>query len=170
MSSDALVVAKIGKTFGLFGELRLHLLSDFPELFVKGAIFECENHKPLEIESFSDGKVKFLGVNTKEDAAFLTNRQLYMSKEKTEEILELSDDELFYHQIDGFVIVDSGETIGSIKDIERIGNIDYFIVKPLVEGFSKDFMIPYIDRYVQSIDKDKKEIHTKDCLGIMEES
>ncbi|MFP4331847.1 MAG: ribosome maturation factor RimM [Campylobacterales bacterium] len=170
MSSDALVVAKIGKSFGLFGELRLHLLSDFPELFVKGAIFECENHPPLEIEHYHDGKVKFLGINTKEDASYLTNRQLYMSKEKTEEIVPLGEDELFYHQIDGFVIVDEGKTIATIKDIERIGNIDYFIVTPEVEGFTKGFMIPYIDRYVIKIDKEKKEIITKDCFGIMEES
>lgn len=170
MSSDSLVVAKIGRTFGLFGELRLHLLSDFDELFQSGATFECENHEPLKIDRYKDGKVKFTGVDTKEAAAYLTNRHLYMTKAKTEEIIDLDDDELFYHQIDGYVVIDDGVALGDVVDTERIGNIDYLILKPLVQGYEKTFMIPYIDRYVINLDKTKKEIYTKDCLGILEES
>lgn len=170
MSSDSLVVAKIGKTFGLFGELRLHMLSDFTELFISGATFECQNHPPLTIDRYEDGKVKFVGIDTKERASELTNRELYMSRAKTEEIIELDDDELFYHQIDGYVVIDDGITLGEVIDIDRIGNVDYLIIKPSIEGFEKTFMIPYIDRYVTKLDKTKKEFHTKECYGIMEES
>lgn len=170
--SNLLVIAKIGKTHGLFGELKLYILSDFPEQFASGATFYCENYGDLTIEYFDTEKetVKFKHINIKEDAAKLTNRQLYSSIQESEKSIPLKEDELFYHQAIGFNVIEEGQTIGSIIDIHRYGDTDYLEIVSAIEPINKTFLLPYIDRYVSHIDKEKKEIFAKDAISILEES
>ena len=51
--NELLQVARLGKTVGLKGGLRLYNLSDFPTQFKKGAKFLLENGEILEICSFN---------------------------------------------------------------------------------------------------------------------
>lgn len=170
--SDLLVVAKLGKTHGLFGELKLYVLSDFPEQFVPGATFYCENYGDLIIERYDAAReiVKFCGIGLKEEAAKLTNRQLYISTQESETNIPLKEDELFYHQAIGYMINENGKEIGSVTDIHRYGNTDYLEVRSLAEPVGKIFLIPYIDRYILSVEKDAGTIIVKDALAILEES
>lgn len=169
---ELLAVAKLGKTHGLKGELKLHDLSDFPTQYGKGAKFFCEGIGELEVESYSHEKgfIKFISFSSKEDAAKLTNRHLYLSIEKTEQNIELGENDLFYHQVIGFKIVDEGIPLGEVTDVNRIGNIDYLEVASSFFGEEKNFLLPYIDRYVVSLHKQIKEIHTKDVRELFEES
>jgi len=38
------------------------------------------------------------------------------------------------------------------------------------KGLAKTFYLPYIDRYIIAFDKTKKEVLSKDALGILENS
>ena len=77
-------VAKLGRAVGLKGELKLHLLSDFPEQFKKGAKFKIDD-KELVVEYYNPkrGVIKFLGINSPEDARKLTNKIIYSTIEET---------------------------------------------------------------------------------------
>jgi len=80
---DLVEVAKLGKSVGLWGELKLYLVSDFPEQFQVGKTFTTSKNKSLTIETYNSTqeKVKFIGINTREDASALT-RQARESIEK----------------------------------------------------------------------------------------
>ena len=63
-------VAKIGKTVGLKGQLKLHIDSDFPEQFKKNLILYTDKNQKLVIESYNatSKAVKFIGIDTIEAA------------------------------------------------------------------------------------------------------
>jgi 16S rRNA processing protein RimM len=64
--------------------------------------------------------------------------------------------------------------LGVVNDIQRMLDIDYLVIdtdKSLVdEGFSKSFLLPYIDRYVLTTNTQEKKIYTKDAKDILEAS
>ena len=67
-----------------------------------------------------------------------------------------------------------GLPLGSVDEIERIAATDYLVIKPddalVKKGLAKSFYLPYIDRYIVTFDKTKKEVLSKDGLGILENS
>jgi len=171
-NEELLVVAKLGKPHSLKGELKLLDLSDFPGQYKKGLKLFCEDMGELTIEHYSSEKgfVKFVGINSKEDAAKLTNRHLYLTKERTELSIEIGENDLFYHQAIGFKIVENGAVIGEVFDIRRIGNIDYLEVRSSLLGEEREYLIPYIDRFIIALHKNRHEIETRDCKELFEES
>ena len=64
--------------------------------------------------------------------------------------------------------------LGVVDDIQRMVDTDYLVVKTdeklVEEGFSKSFLLPYIDRYILNADIEAKKIYTKDAKDILEAS
>jgi ribosomal 30S subunit maturation factor RimM len=70
----------------------------------------------------------------------------------------------------GLDVIEDGQVLGSVVDIDRIGEIEYFRVKT-AEGltdYAKHFLIPNIDEYVKK--KNSDGIFTKGALEILKES
>jgi 16S rRNA processing protein RimM len=175
-SDEKLEVAKIGKVVGLAGEVKLHLHTDFIEQFKEGANFFLNDGTTITIESYNPNRslVKFYNYNVREDSAKLTNKNLFVTIEKSREVCELDDNEYFWFDVIGSSVVDDGVILGEVKDIERIVDTDYLTVKTSREFTKKDlpkkFLIPYIDRYIKEFDKDAKKIITIDAFGLLETS
>lgn len=168
-------IATIGKCVGLKGELKLHLLTDFPKQFKKDKEFDSDNLK-LKIEYFDDyrGVVKFVGYDDRTSAERLTNRKLYSNEESTRKNCKLQKDEYFYFDVVGSSIVDDGKVLGIVEDIQEIAGIHYFSIKTSQEYIDKKmasiFMLPYIDRYVSQVDVNSKIITTINAIDILEAS
>jgi len=167
---DRFVIAKIGKTVGLKGELKLHLLSDFEEQFQKGASFETDKGL-LIIKSYNPRRrlILFDGFESIESAKRLTNLYLYSDEEKTRKSCPLGEGEKYWFELIGLEVIEDGKSLGTIIDIDRIAGIEYFKVKTSnpYKHIAKTFLIPNIDEYV--IKKDDA-LYTKDCMGILEQS
>lgn len=156
-------VAKIGKTVGVHGGLRLHILTDFPQIFSHKISFLVRkgNFKQdlfeIRIKHFEEGIVYFEGYESLESAKDLVNAVLGMSLEDTKRICKLRDGEMFWFEVVGCEVIDGQECLGIVKEVERIGNIDYLIVSANVacSKLPKSFMIPYIDRYILSCSSGK---------------
>lgn len=169
-------VAKIGKTNGVFGGLKLHLLSDFPQILTQDIIFEAKSQglKPqtikLKIKSYQAGIVVFEGYESKESAGTLTNFILYASKEDTKKYCKLEEGEAFWFDVIGMEIVENDEVLGKVVEIERIGGVDYLVVlanlslPSLPKKAPKRFMLPYIERYV--LEMKEGVIYTQDAKDI----
>jgi 16S rRNA processing protein RimM len=176
MSIKELQIATIGKAVALRGELKLHLQCDFSSQFKKGSTFKLANGNFIEIESFTSQKslIKFVGYNSREEAQKLTNQKLFTSMKETIENCTLKEGEFFWFNLIGSRVLDDELYLGDVFEIERIGVVDYLVVKTsdnLVEKeLSDKFYIPYIDEYVIRFDKDAKEILTKDALLLLEAS
>ena len=175
-SDDLLEVAKIGKVVGLAGELKLHLSSDFVDQFKEGANFFLNDGSTIKIESYNHNRslVKFYNYNVREDSAKLTNKNLFVTIEKSRKDCNLDDGEYFWFDVIGSEVIDDGKLLGEVIDIERIADADYLCVKTSNEftdlDLSKKFLIPYVDRYIKEFDKDAKKITTTDALGLLETS
>lgn len=213
-----ILVAKCGKSIGLKGEIRLIVYSDFDEIWQKGNAFLCKSDSAwdssldsqdsrddlgesckssaffLTLKSFNPHKQSafFDEINSVECAKNLTSMLLYSSEFLTQKYCTLGENEHFWFEIVGMSVVDNGEIMGAVSDIERIGSVDYLLVAtnsailtkyPHIKA--KKFYIPYIPRYIVRIDKNanaiqippqthkdspKGTIFVQDSLGILEES
>ena len=164
-------IAKLGKSYGIKGWQKIHLLTDFPEQFKPGATFSSDK-KDLTIEKIDlkRGLVKFRGVDTPEDAKKLTNRILYTTEEETKQNIKLKKDEYFWFDIIGCEVFEDGKRLGIVKDIER-ADVDYLIINTdeelVKEGYPKRFLIDF-KRNVKNVDIENKRIEATSALDILE--
>ncbi|PID47633.1 MAG: 16S rRNA processing protein RimM [Proteobacteria bacterium] len=176
MNKDFLEIAKIGKTVGLRGDLKLHFLCDFPEQFKKGAIFGTKKMGDLEITHFDKNRslIRFKDYDNPQIAQKLVNTILLTSIEKTRQNCPLKDGEFFWFDIIGLEVKEDGMVLGLVDEISRIANQDYLHIKTHEElvkkGFSKSFLIPYVDRFIVKTDIGARCVFVKDGLSILESS
>ena len=52
-NSDKIYVAKLGKTVGLKGAIKIYIDSDFPEQFKTDAAFTTQKNKQLVVENYN---------------------------------------------------------------------------------------------------------------------
>ena len=164
-------IAKIGKTYGIKGWQKIHLLTDFPEQFKPTTTFESDKiNLTIEKIDLKRKLVKFKGIDTPEDAKKLTNRVLYTTEEKTKENIKLKKDEYFWFDILGCDVVENDTLLGKVTDIERV-DVDYLVIrtdKELVNrGFPKRFLIDF-KRHVKDVDVEQKKITASGAIDILE--
>lgn len=170
-----IVVAKIGKTIGLDGKLKLHLLSDFPEQFKKGSKFFCEGEE-LIVDSFDPSAltVRFRGYSGVDSASRLTNKTISTTFEATRESCRLKEGEFFWFDVVGLMVYEAGELLGSVESIERYGATDYLSIKTadalVADGMPKSFLLPYQDRFVEKISLEDRSIYAQNAKDILSES
>lgn len=175
--SSLIEVAQIGRLVGLKGELKLHLQCDFPEQFKKGKKFKTQKGEELEVFSYNQtrGLISFVGYQDRELASKLVNTFLLTTYENSVDECALKEGEFFWFDlIDARVIDEDGTFLGKVDEIERIAATDYLVIKTddalVKKGMAKSFYLPYIERYIITFDKMKKEVLSKDALGILENS
>lgn len=164
-------IAKIGKTYGVKGWQKLHLLTDFPEQFKVGATFESDKiNLTIEKIDLKRNLVKFKGIDTPEDAKKLTNRVLYSTPEKTREDIKLKKDEYFWFDIIGCDVIENDKILGKVIDIER-ADVDYLVIKTneslVKEKYPKRFLIDF-KRNVDKVDIENKKIYAKGAIELLE--
>lgn len=175
-SDNFIQIAQIGKTVGLKGFVKLHLHTDFPEQFQKDHTFYLKDKKIITIEQYDKkrGIVKFVDFDDKESASTLTNKFLYTTFEDSEKNCLLKKDEYFWYDVIGALIKEDEMILGKVKDIQRFAPNDFLMIQTSKElqnrSLPKEFLIPFIDRYIINFDKDEKIVYTKDTLELLKNS
>jgi len=177
-------IAKIGKSHGIKGWQKLHILSDFPEQFKPGSEFESDKiNLTIEKIDLKRNLVKFKGIDTPEDAKKLTNRMLYTTEEQTKENIKLEKNEYFWFEIIGCSVYEKAKLqdcelqkdenellLGVVKEIER-ADVDYLIIETdenLIKcGHPKRFLIDF-KRHVKDVDVENKKIIAEGAIDILE--
>jgi len=168
-------IAQIGRTVGLHGDLKLHLHTDFPEQFQPGTTLESDRGR-LTILSYNSDRdlIRFEGYSSMESAKRLTNAKLYASEAQTRACCQLAEGEHFWFDIIGASLYEGGERIGRVKEIDRMLETDYLVIETdkalRSEGLAKEFLLPYIPRYILSVDSAAKRIEVQDARDILEAS
>lgn len=174
-TTEKLYIAQVGRTVGLWGDLKFHLHTDFPEQFRKGASFES-NRGTLTIADVNMGRgiVRFVGYEGVDAAKKLTNTKLYATPEQTRANCDLKEGQHFWFDVIGCEVKDGEEILGRVQEIQRMADTDYLVIdtaSDLVEaGLPKQFLLPYIDRYIIRTDVEKKTVYTQDAKEILEAS
>lgn len=168
-------IAQIGKTVGLHGDMKLHIHSDFPNQFKVGSKFKTDRGVVEFIKFDAKNSIaRFKGYESLESAKKLTNAKIYTTPEETKENCDLEEGQYFWFDIIGCTVMENGEILGVVKDVERLTNSDYLEIitdQTLVDrDLPKSFLIPYIPRYVSSVDISSKEICAVDAKSILENS
>jgi len=164
-------IAKIGKSYGIKGWQKLHLLTDFPEQFKPGTTFSSDKtNLTIEKVDLKRGLVKFKGIENREDAKKLTNRVLYSDEKETKSNIKLKKDEYFWFDIIGCNVYENDVLLGKVIDIER-ADVDYLVIKTdeslVKEGYPKRFLIDF-KRHIKDVDVENKKIVADGGLEILE--
>lgn len=165
-------VAKLGKTVGLKGFLRLHFLTDFPEQFKKGSIYHSRIGD-LTIEALNaKGDVKFVGYDSKEDAAVLTNLVLSSTLEESNQACELDEDEYFWYDIIGLDVYENDILVGTVQEIERYPTEDHLLITTS-ETIKKEkklarFLLPFNKRTIVDVNLEEKKVTVTGALEIID--
>lgn len=177
MNSDNIYVAKLGKTVGLKGHLRLIIDSDFPEQFKKGASFTTNKKLNLKIKEYNANRetVLFEEFENVDLAKKLTNQELFSSKEQTRQNCQLEENEFFWFDLIGCEIIEDGLKLGLVKDIHRYPTSDYLEITTdsnlVQKELPKTFLLPHLfDTYILNVDIENKTISVKDAYAILENS
>ena len=174
-SKKSFLVAQFGRTVGLRGELKLNLHTDFPKQFVKGRVLSTDRGD-LEIETYNPkrGLIKIVGIDNPEDARRIVNTKIFSSEDETREYCKLDKGQYFWFDLIKATVVENGECLGVVTDIQRLPQGDYLLVNTddkLVEAdFAKSFLIPYIPQFIKDVNTESKEIETLNSKDILEAS
>jgi 16S rRNA processing protein RimM len=150
-AADRIIIGRIGAPHGIHGELRVSILTDFPERFadMKEAYADGEL---LTIESvkYHQGAVllHFRGYDVREEAAKLTGKTLTVERS---DAAPLSDGEYYAFDIIGLkVCLADGTELGEVTHILKTGSNDVYVTQRNDGG--ADLMIPALKAVVKKID------------------
>lgn len=126
-----LPIAKIVKPQGIKGEVKAMPLTNVLAVFdnLKSVSIEGKDYEIMRI-SFRQGflYITFNGVNTRNDAETLRNKQLKVDKSLLED--KKDDYEFLIDDLIGMVLYDTdGNLVGQIVDVENYGATDNFIIE-----------------------------------------
>lgn len=156
---DYYLIAEIQGHFKADGSVIIKSFSDFPERFFvlkKVFIDFFGKAKELEIEYAqwveNSTIVKFRRVDSESDALFLIGKKIYVNEEN---LVNLPDDTYYVHDLVGCEVFIDFEFFGKLIDVLRLPNNDIYLVQ---KENGQEIMIPAVERFVKSIDKDNKKV------------
>lgn len=147
-----LAIGRIATAHGIHGEVRVELHTDFPDRFAPQVkLFMGETLTPAIIEYARPHKqqmlVKFVDVETRNDAETLRNQWLFVPED---DAVELEADTYWVHDIIGLQVqTESGEALGAVTDVLFTGANEVYVV---ADPNSKELLLPAIADVVQKVD------------------
>ena len=146
---DYVVVGRVIGQRGVKGEVKVEVLTDFPDRFESGRVVFIGGH-PLTIETSHLYKgyfyLKFSTIGSAESAQQLRDKDIEIP---VNQLHDLPEGEYYRFQVVGLKVEDiQGEPVGEIVDILPTGSNDVYIVR----GPQGEVLVPAIEDIVQSID------------------
>ena len=174
-ASDTLVLmGKVFRGHGLYGELKVIPLTDVPErMFALETLYIGADTAHVHSYQVQGGRLQnttrgvqvllqLKDVTDRNAADQLRNSFVYA----VETDLPLDDDEVFLHDLVGLrVETDAGEPIGHIKDIISAPAQDIYVVQRPDQA---DALIPAVPDFIQDIDLDAGLIRITPIDGLLD--
>ena len=155
--SDFYLIAEIKSVYGKKGFLSVVSYTDFPERFLKLEKVYIEiydDKKLLIVEEIKKNKnnflIKFENFNNNKDVEFLAGKKIYVDSEN---VVALSGNMFFIHDLIGSIVYRNNEKIGKITDVLNLPANDVYVIENLSH---EEILIPAIKDYVSSFDPVKK--------------
>ncbi|SHH40299.1 ribosome maturation factor RimM [Thermosipho atlanticus] len=162
---EKIAVGIIGKTHGLNGELKLHPLTNVPEIIesLTEILLYNERNKVFHMAKITDMRlgngvylIKIQGIETVEEAKKLSGSKIYIDKS---ELPEVKNDEYYFYEIINSIVLDeNGNVLGKVDEIIQTGSNDVLVLNKDKEN---EMLIPVIKEYIRNLDKTNKKIIVK---------
>jgi len=158
-------VGRILAPWGMRGEVKVEVLTDFPERFAPRKVVYL-NTIPLEIERCHPHKqhmvVKLATIDSVEAAERLRGQDLTIP---SSELYPLPQGQYYTFQLIGLKVVTTrGQTLGRVTDIMSTASNDVYIV----DGKRGEILIPAIEDVVKSIDLKKGKMVIEAIEGLLD--
>jgi len=167
---DCFYLGKIAKKFSFKGEVLAYLDTDEPELYenLESVFVECNKHLvPFFIETASLHKndclrIRIEDVSTEEEAEAILGNDLYLPLSM---LPKLSGNKFYFHEVIGFEVED--QRLGVVGTIQSINDST---AQPLFEVLhgGVEILIPMIDHFLVTIDRDNKKVVMNLPEGLIE--
>jgi 16S rRNA processing protein RimM len=157
-SDKKIPLAKIGRSRGLKGQLRIEIYNPDSDLFVKGKTFHVSPVKQfptLTIASCDGQWCTFEEIQNPEDAKILTHAELCLDRSE----LPAPKKGSYYHvDLIGCLIVDqeTKKTVGALNDILYTASNDVWVV---ISEKNEEHLIPILKGVIEKIDLDDNKIY-----------
>ena len=149
-----LALGRIQRPHGVRGEVRLMILTDYPERLLElKTVYLGDEHRVYKVESSrlhqKIALVKLAGFDDRDSADQLRGETVYVA---IEDAVPLEDCEHYEFQMEGLqVVTDDGQVLGEIVEVFTApGANDVFVV----HGPSGEILIPVIEDVVTDLDLD----------------
>lgn len=149
-----LAVGRILAPFGLRGEVKIEVLTDFPDRFRKlKQLFMGDPPAPVTLERVrrlhEQPILKFEGYDSRDAAEILRNLILWVP---TSEAAPLGEDEYYVFQIEGLnVWTTQGEHLGAVTEVLFTGSNDVYVVR---DANGREILLPALADVVREVDLD----------------
>lgn len=168
LTDSDIVIGKIIGPFGTKGEVKVRVLTDFPDRFDQGRklnlvlpngtrqqmlVMASQEHKGL-------WNVKFQGCNDRNLAEALRDAEIVIDRSEVEDLPEGS---FYIFEIEGCrVFTDDGRDLGEVTEVVQSGANDVYVT-------SSGICIPALKQVIINIDKIEKRIVIKPMPGLLPE-
>ena len=160
-------IAKISRSFGVYGEVQLKPTSRYFENYIRcSELFishKGSNHIPIEIISVKGFGVKEIfkirGINSIDEARIIIGQTIFVVAPMNDKINQISKNLLNWK-----VISISRSYIGKLVDIMWCPANDIYIIK----NRDKEYLIPVVDEFIKEINYKNKEIVISPIDGLIE--
>ncbi len=148
-----LAIGRVVRPFGLQGELRVQLLTEYPQQLVRlRTVYVGPAAEPWTVESVRLHKdaalLKLTGCDDRAAAEALRGALVQIA---LEDAVPLEEDEYYEHQIVGMTVLEEdGTLLGKVTEIISTGANDVFVVV----GPEGELLLPVIESVILEIDLD----------------
>lgn len=170
-SPHYLIVGEILRPHGIRGELRLRILTDYPERLTPGKILYLgEDVGDTRMQTYTVealrtskeyGLLKLAGIDDRNAAELLRDLMVMVPLDQA---VPLDEGEVYLFELIGMAVqTDAGESFGEIVDIIETGANDVYVVDSPQHG---EVLLPAIDDCILKIDAEARvvTIHLMDGL------
>ena len=150
-------IGEIVKPQGIRGEVKIIPQRSAENYSNLRHIFVGESLMDVETISCRDALyVKFVGVDSRNDAENLRGKMCYAKKE---ELNELSENEFYFEDLIGLPLVDENNNeIGVVEDIDQFGAADVIWIRERNVLFS----VPFLDSIFKSVESDRVVVYRRE--------
>ena len=147
-----LAIGRVLRPHGIRGEIRVELLTDFPDRF-RGlkTVYLGSQHLRQEIDSSRQHKnvvlLKLVGYDNRDAVEPLRGELVFVA---IDDAIPLDPDEFYYYQVVGLEVqTDSGDVLGEIVDVLKPPGANEVFV---VQGVRGEILIPVIEDVIGNLD------------------
>jgi 16S rRNA processing protein RimM len=168
------VVGQVRRPHGIRGEVRVEILTDYPERLVqRDYLYLTPPHSPDDVqryplEALRPHKgillIKLRGVEDRDTAERLRGMLVQVP---IEEAVPLEEGEYYYFQLIGVdVETDEGEWLGRVADVIEGGAHDVYIIR----GPRGEILLPAVEDVILELDLESQKMVVHLLPGMVEEA
>jgi 16S rRNA processing protein RimM len=149
---EFLIVGRLQRPHGVGGEMRMEVLTDFPERLSKGqTVYLGPDHRPVVLTGLRPVEgailIRLEGVGDRDQAGLLRGNEVSIQGGS---LPALPEGEYYHHQLLGLLVFDeAGAELGVLAQILETGANDVYLVKPETGA---EVLLPAIEEVILSVD------------------